>query len=70
MGSLNDRIEKLEEEIKRLKNELKIQSKNTEDRLNKPYSKIKTQTKFGNLDLVYDGKTGIWKTYAIYKDDE
>ena len=45
-------------------------SKNTESKRTTPYSKVKHQLKLENLDLVFDGNTGIWKTYAIYKDDE
>jgi len=44
--------------------------KQLEDKKTLPYSKVKKQPKFGNLNLVYDGNDGIWKTYAIYKDDE
>ena len=60
-------IKKQLEEHKALIEEL---SKNSEDKTNKPYSKVKGQSKFGNQDMVYDGKTGLWKTHAVYKDDD
>jgi len=43
---------------------------NIEDKKAKPHSKVKSQSKLGNMDMVYDAKTGLWKSHAIYKDDE
>ena len=60
-------IKKQLEENKRLIEEL---SKNSEDKKNKPHSKVKGQSKLGNMDMVYDAETGLWKSYSVYKDDE
>lgn len=68
--TLNEKITWLKEQLKILNNKLLDLSKNTEEKLNKPYSKVKKQLQLGNQDLVFDGNEGIWKNYAIYKDDE
>ncbi len=60
-------IKKQLEENRKLIEEL---SKNTQDNKSKPYSKVKAPGKTGNMDLVYDAKTGLWHSYSIYKDDE
>lgn len=70
MASLNQRIQKLENRIKELEAIIFDMTKNSEEKQNKPYSKIKRQSILGNMDLVYDGDTDLWKTYAVYKDDE
>jgi len=68
--TLNDRIKKLEDEIKYLREQLDYIFDNIEEGKNKPFTKTGKQNKFGNQDSVFDGKSGKWKTYAVYKDDE
>ena len=53
-----------------LMNDNKELKKQLDAKKAQPYSKVKKQPKIGNLDLVYDGNTGLWHTYAVYKDDE
>ena len=68
--TLNEQIILLKKQIEELTIKILDLSKNTEEKLNKPYSKVKKQLQLGNRDLVFDGNTGLWKTYAVYKDDE
>lgn len=68
--TLNEEVAKLKRQIEQLTNKIKDLSKNTEEKLNKPYSKVGINRLMSNKDLVFNGKTGIWQTYAIYKDDE
>ena len=67
--TLGEKIILLEKKIMELTQKIKDLTKNTEEKTNKPYSKTKKQLQPGNTDLVFDGKTGTWKTYAVYKDD-
>ena len=69
MKSLKDLLKRFENTLNNLTSKLKDFSENTESKPAQPYSKIKNQPKFGNLDLVFDGNVGIWKTYAVYKDE-
>ena len=70
MENLMSRIIWMSEKIK----ELFRENKELKAKLGKtslpPYSKVKKQPKFNNMDLVFDGTTGIWHSYAIFKDDE
>ncbi len=60
---MSKKINALERKVKDLTAQLEGKAPN-------PHSKVKKQPKFGNQDLVFDGNDGIWKTYAVYKDDE
>jgi len=70
MESLLSRINWMSKMINRLVLENRELKKQLDDKKTQPYSKVKMQPKFGNLDLIYDDNDGIWKTYAIFKDDE
>jgi len=70
MESVWSRITWMSKMINRLVIENRELKKQLDEKKTLPYSKVKKQPKFGNLDLVYDGNDGIWKTYAIYRDDE
>ncbi len=70
MESLLSRISWMSRLINELTHKVKELTEQVEGKASTPYSKVKKQPKFGNLDLVYDGNDGLWKTYGIYKDDE
>jgi len=67
--TLNQEVALLKRQIQELTQKILDMSKNLEDK-NKPYSKVGLDRLLSNMDLVFDGETGIWKSYAIYKDDE
>ena len=67
--TLNQEVALLKRQIQELTQKILDMSKNLEDK-NKPYSKVGIDRLLSNLDLVYDGEDGIWKSYAIYKGDE
>ena len=68
--TLNQRIKRLETLLAEIISKLDSISKNVEEKSTPPYSKVKKQLRFENLPVVFDGEDGLWKPYAIYKDDE
>ena len=66
--TLNERIEQLERLVIELRQKLKDLSKNTEEADIKPYSEVAPPTKLDNMDGVWIN--GIWRNFAIYKDEE
>jgi len=66
--TINKRIKELEKTIEILKSQIVALVKNTEEKTPSPHSKLSQQAKLTNMDLIFHN--GIWKTYAIYKDDE
>ena len=68
--TLGQEIVLLKKQVQELKSKLEDLVKNTEEKLNKPYSKVGINRLMSNFDRVFDGITGIWKNYAVYKDEE
>ena len=67
--SLMSRIIWMSQRINELTAKVRELSKNTESKASN-YTRTKKQLKLENLDIVFDGVAGIWKTYAIYKGNE
>ncbi|GAG12171.1 unnamed protein product [marine sediment metagenome] len=68
--TINGKMKEMANQLRHNKAMLDAILNSMEDKKSKPHSKVKGQSKLGNMDLVYDGKTGLWKSHAIYKDDE
>ena len=67
--TLGQEVALLKHQIETLKLKILDMAKNLEDKDKKPYSKVGLDRLQGNKDTVFDGKTGIWKTYSVYKDE-
>ena len=70
MSSLNDRIRELEILVATLKAKLENLTLNTEEKRKKPYSKVGNDSSFDNMPKEFDAEEGVYKPYAIFKDDE
>ena len=68
--TFREKFKEINQELKQNKAMLEAIMNNIEDTKSKPHSKVKGQSKLGNMDMVYDGKTGLWKSHAVYKDDD
>lgn len=66
--TLNERIRQLEDSVKILLSKIKDLSQNLENKDTKPYSEVSSPVKLDNMDGVW--VNGIWRNYAIYKDEE
>ena len=70
MASLNSRIKKIEEILEAIQAVLADLSVKVDVGKQNPTTLTTAQQKFNNEGMVFDGTTGFWKTYAVYKDDE
>jgi len=66
--TLNERIKELEKLVQKLTSKITDLTKNVEEKRLSPHSKVGIPYGLENRDVVH--VNGIWKTYAIYKDDE
>ena len=66
--TLNDRILQLEQKIAILESIVDSLLRDNNDKDLQPYSNVNSPAKLENLDSVLID--GIWKHYAIYKDEE
>ena len=66
--TLNKRIRELEEAVKILISKINDLSQNIENKDTKPYSEVSLSTKLDNMDGIWIN--GIWRIFAIYKDEE
>lgn len=66
--TLNERIRELEEAVKILISKINDLSQNIENKDTKPYSEVSLSTKLDNMDGIWIN--GIWRNFAIYKDEE
>ena len=66
--TLNERIEQLEQKIIVLESIIDSLLRDNNDKDLSPYSNINSPAKLENFDSVLIN--GIWKHYAIYKDEE
>ena len=66
--TLNERIRNLENMVNVLLSKIRDLSRNTESKDAKPYSEVSHSLKLDNMDGVWIN--GMWRNYAIYKDEE
>lgn len=66
--TLNERIRQLESSIIELRAKIRDLSRNTEDTDPTPYSEVSHSAKLDNMDGIWIN--GIWRNFAIYKDEE
>lgn len=68
MFTLNERIKQLEQEIITLKAIIDSLLRDERDKDLQPYSNINSPAKLENFDSVLIN--GVWRHFAIYKDEE
>ena len=70
MERLGSRIIRMSKQINELMAKVKELTEQLEEKNKAPYSKVSLDRHSGNKDEVFDGISGLWKTYAVYKDEE
>lgn len=68
--TLNQEITLLKKKLQQLADKIIELQQNNADKTPTPYSKVGFDRYLGNKDVVFDGLTGLWKSYAVYKDEE
>jgi len=67
--TLNAEIKLLQSKLDQLVNQIKDMAEHLNDKTPVPYSKVGFDRYLGNADVVFDGNSGLFKTYAVYKDE-
>ena len=69
MERLGSRIIRMSKQINELTLKVRELTKQLEEKPSPPVSIVGLDRNEGNKDIVYDTETGLWKTYAVYKDE-
>ena len=70
MEKLGSRVIRMSNQINILIRQVKDLQKQLDEKNKKPFSKVSLDRFEGNKDIVFDGISGLYKNYAVYKDEE